>query len=437
MEQGRNEASKRPQANPRSIDPFAPGIDRRRLLRSFAAVGTTAAVPDSSPDHGGDRNPTVYVFNTGDRTVSIIDAEDDELLESVFVGTTASFPANQYGTSADSDYETLWLTVEGGVRGLDRHTLAEVAHVETNFGPNYPNITPDENHLLVAAGGTTSMAPEPDPDSDAPESHALFRIDADRNSDTFGDVTGTIDVGYAGPCDVTLEPSGEYAFVTDVANETLSVVSVDPFEIAVRIPVGDPAGDGRVLPFMCTAAFDGRYLLVENGEGELGSDPRTPRAGSESIWDVSEPTNPVELERITRDDGLPAPPLTSEIDPDSEAAYVFTPDAETVTVIDLEERTIDRELDVGGEAIAGAWGPSREKLYVPVQTANHVAVIDRNRRAVIDTIEAGAAPTGAVGGMIRPDTNATQRIRSSLASLGLVVGGRETTSCPADNCHCG
>ncbi|PCR92633.1 hypothetical protein CP557_06450 [Natrinema ejinorense] len=375
----------------------------------------------------------MYVFNNGDRTVTVIDAEADERLESPFIDTTASFPANQYGTSADSAYDVCWLNVSGGVRAFDQHTLEEVGHVETGYEPNYPNLTPDEQHLLVTSGGTTTLEPAPD----EPETHTIVRIDADRESDGFGTVTGEIETEYTGPCDVSLEPSGEYAFVPEIANETLAVVSVEPFEIVTRVDVGEPAGDGKVLPFMATAAFGGDLLLVENGEGELGSDPAVPREGSEGVWDISDPEAPVERERITRDDGLPSAPITSEVGPDGEVAYLFTPGAAVVTVVDLESATVAGELDVGGRSISGAWGPSREKLYVPVQTANHVAVIDHAQREVLTTIDAGESPTGAVAGTVRPDTDASQRLLGSLSTLGVDVGDQELSFCPDGNCYCG
>lgn len=419
--------------NPTATNPFRDGIDRRRVLRSSATLGATTTLAGCLSETAGQRAPTVYVFNNGDRTLSIIDATTDELIETVLIETTASFPANQYGTGVDSGYETLWLNVSGGVKALDQQTLDEIADIETGFGPNYPNLTPAADSLLVAAGGTTTLEPDPD----EPDDHVLVRIDADRESDTFGEVTGELEVGYTGPCDMTLGPDGEYGFVADIANETLTVLRVDPFEIAARIDVGEPATDGNVLPFMCTASFDGDLLMVENGEGELGPDPAIPREGSESIWDISNPEDPVELERITRDDGLSAPPITSEIGPGSDVAYVFTPAIDAVTVIDLEERVVDRELEIGGSAIAGAWGPTREKLYVPVQTANHVAVIDHVTREVRTTIDTGESPTGAVGGMVRPETTTGQRLRSSLATLGLPVGDQEATFCPDDNCYCG
>lgn len=415
------------------LDPFAGGVDRRRFLESSATVGATVSVSGCLSGGGSDRAPTVYVFNNGDRTVTVIDAEADESLESPFIGTTASFPANQYGTSADSEHDVCWLNVSGGVRAFDQHSLEELSSVETGHGPNYPNVTPDAQHVVVAAGGTTTL--EPDPDD--PETHAIVRIDADQASDEFGETTGTIETGYTGPCDVTLEPSGEYAFVPEIANETLAVVSVEPFEVVTRVDVGDPAGEGKVLPFMGTASFDGERLLVENGEGTLGAEPDVPRKGSESIWDVSDPTAPVERDRITRDDGLPAAPITSEIGPDGSIGYLFTPDAESVTVIDLESGTVEGELDVGGRSIAGAWGPYREKLYVPVQTANHVAVVDHAEREIRTTIDAGESPTGAVAGMVRPESDAGKRLLGSLSTLGVDVGEQEMAHCPAGNCYCG
>ncbi len=415
----------------RRIDPFAAGVDRRRLLGSSAAAAGVTLAGCLSGEDGGERAPTVYVFNTADRTLTAIDAVDDEPVGTVEIGTTASFPANQYGTGVESEYDVLWLNVDGGVKALDARSLSELAAVETGLGPNYPNLTPDERHLLVAAGGTTTLDPEPD----EPDDHAVVRVDADPESDAFGEVTGELAVGYTGPCDVTPEPDGEFAFVPEIADESLAVVRVDPFEVATRVDVGEPAGDGDVLPFMATADWDGELLLVENGEGELGPDPAVPRVGSESIWDVSDPEAPEELARITREDGLPAAPITSEVDPDGETAYLFTPGADAVTVIDLERRAVDRVLDVGGSALSGAWGPAREKLYVPVQTENRVAVIAD--RELVGTVDAGEAPTGAVGGTARPESDALGRLRASLAGLGLTVGDREPTFCPEDNCYCG
>jgi len=117
------------------------------------------------------------------------------------------------------------------------------------------------------------MEPEGD------ENHAIFRVDADRDSDTFGEVTAQIETGYVGPCDMTLGPDGDYAFVVDVADEAIRVLTVDPFETVARVGSGEPVTEGNVLPFMCTAAFDGEYLPRRERGGDARRRPRGPPRG--------------------------------------------------------------------------------------------------------------------------------------------------------------
>jgi hypothetical protein len=59
---------------------------------------------------------------------------------------------------------------------------------------------------------------------------------------------------------------------------------------------------------------------------------------------------------------------------------VFTPGSEDVTVVGLAAGEVRGRIDLGGRAFVGTWDPGREKLYVPVQTANEVAVIDHAAR---------------------------------------------------------
>lgn len=413
------------------MNPFESGVSRRRLMQASAATGATMSLAGCiGGGDGGDGMPTVFVFNNGDRTISIIDAANDELIDTVFIDTTASFPANQYGTSIDDGYGVLWLNVAGGVRAFDSESLEELAFVETGFGPNYPNLTPDTNHLIVGAGGSLGIPPEGD------EDHQIYRIDADPESDTFGEATGDLSVGYTGPCDATVGPDGEYAFIPDVANDTISVVQVDPFEVVKKVDTGEPANGENVLPFMATASLAGDTMLVENGEGSLGEDGEI--NGSEGIWDISDPTSPQEVARITREDGLPGLPITSEIGPDGETAYLFTPAAGGLVVVDIDAGEITDTIELGGGTIGGSWGPNREKLYAPVQDLNEVAVIDHGEREVTARVDAGEAPTGATAGSVRPSVGTTDQAEAALASLGLPVGQMmEWTYCPDGHCYCG
>ncbi|WP_241768085.1 YncE family protein [Haloferax sp. ATB1] len=178
---------------------------------------------------------------------------------------------------------------------------------------------------------------------------------------------------------------------------------------------------------MGTVAPDGRTLLVEHNEAN---------GGSESIWTLDDPAAPSEIRRLTVEDGFGRRPLTSEIGPDSEIGYVFTPGSNDVTVVDLTDGTVTTRLDLGGSAFVGTWDPSRTKLYVPVQTADEVAVIDHERREVIERISVGPSPYGATSAQVRPQSDPSASMALAIARLGISAEQPETTYC-IGNCACG
>lgn len=399
-------------------------VSRRRLIRGTAAAGATvgsasaagcAGVFEDRGDDAGDAGDTdgregyVFVFNTGDMSVSVIDVGEDELLETAYIGATSSFPANQYATR-EAGIETLWLNVEGGVKGYDPEALAEVVDLETGSDSNWQEVTPDGEHLVVSAREPT---------------HAQYRVGADPGSDDFGEVTGHIDRGEAAPCDVTIGPDDGYAFVPDLQGDTLTVLDVPDFEVATRIGIGPVLDDvGAARPYMATVSWDGEYLAVEHLEGNHGT---------EGIWDVSDPTDPEEMVRLTEEDGIGAGGTTSEFSADGSLLYLFTPDSEDVTVIDVEAHEVERRLDVGGEAFAGTWDPAIEKLYVPVQTADEVVVLADG--GIEERIGVGSAPYGATARDVRPDSGAVDRLLATLANAGVPLGGEGTTYCMG-GCYC-
>ena len=407
------------------------GPSRRHLLAGGAAASAVAAAgcageggttgsDDASSDETADQ-ATVFVFNTGDGTVSLIDPTTNEVVGSRAIGLSASFPSNQYTpTLTDAATDPLWLNVDRGVRALTAGGLEETARVDTGSGANWQEQTPDGGHLVVSAR-------EP--------SHTNYRIDADPDSEMFGDVTGELDRtdeggrggnDGPGPCDVTIHPDGEYAYVPDLFGDTLTVLSVDPLGIETQIEVETVVGDAAA-PWMATIAPDGETLLVEHNEGD---------DGTESIWDVSGPAAPAERVRLTTDDGLGRGALTSEIGPEGEVGYVFTPGSNDVSVIDLDAGSVVDRLDLGGAAFVGTWNPAKTSLYVPVQTNNEVAVIDHAQPAIIDRIEVGPSPYGATAAMVRPSTDSASTMAVALARLGLAASTAETTYC-IGNCACG
>ena len=396
----------------RRVDPFASGVSRRRLLRSSGAVGASASIAGCLGDDA-DVRETVFVFNTGDMTVSLIDPGNDELLRSEFIGTTASWPSNQYA-SINPDVQTLWMNVEGGVVGFDAaEELTEVVEVETGSDANWQELTPDGSRLVISAREPT---------------HAHFLVDADPASASFGEIIGEIDRSDEtdpppAPCDISFGPDGEYSYCADRDADLLTVVRTDPFEIAAQLEL-EPLGDGDVGPFMDTTSWDGEYVAIENFED----------GGTESIVDVSDPEDPEELHRFTIEDGLDPSPMTSEWGPDDELLYVF---GENVTVIDVPNLEIVDNIDVGGDTRTGTWNPERTKLYVPVTETDEVAVIDHDAVAQVETIEVGASPRGITARSVRPGQNAQARLLAAFASVGITFGADVRPTLCEDECHCG
>ncbi|MEF8863050.1 MAG: hypothetical protein V5A40_15060, partial [Haloarculaceae archaeon] len=91
--------------NKRGSRPSTKNVSRRRLLAGSATAGAVATAGCLGGDGGSKptEQPTVFVFNTGDGTVGLIDPESDELVESRSLGLSSSFPSNQYTPALTDD----------------------------------------------------------------------------------------------------------------------------------------------------------------------------------------------------------------------------------------------------------------------------------------------------------------------------------------------
>ncbi|MEF8853704.1 MAG: hypothetical protein V5A28_15015 [Haloarculaceae archaeon] len=401
-------------------------VSRRRFLAGSTALGAAATAGCSGDGGAGEATdaPTatprsgdaVLVFNTGDATVSVVDAGSVEVVETTPIGVTSSFPANQHArTLVDSANDSVWVNVGRGVRALGAHRLEERARVETGSGANWQELTPDGEAVVVSAR-------EP--------AHTQYRVDADPDSDRFGEVTAEVDRTDEGgrgdnegpgPCDVTVHPDGQYAFVPDLYGDTLTVLDVERFEVATQVDVA-PVDGGAPQPWMGTVDPQGERLLVEH------------RRDVETVWDVSDPTAPEEIARFTSADGLGAGPLTSEISADGSTGYVFTRGSEDVTVVDLEALEVTGRIDLGGAAFTGTWDPAHEALYVPVRGEDVVRVIDHAAGQVTATLAVGSRPYGATATRVVPDPESPGTATAAASRLGLDDAG--TTYCIGE-CACG
>ena len=179
-----------------------------------------------------------------------------------------------------------------------------------------------------------------------------------------------------------------------------------------------------------------RTLYYADGRHWGGGYVREDGYGRTRILDASDPAAPVELTRLTSEDDLGRRPLTSEVGPDSDTGYVFTPGSNDVTVVDIPGERVTRRIDLGGSAYAGTWDPAHAKLYVPVRSSDEVAVIDHGTGEVTARIDVGARPYGATAARVRPALDGERSAMSSLAAMGVDVSPAETSYCIGE-CACG
>ncbi|BAS29174.1 hypothetical protein LIP_3362 [Limnochorda pilosa] len=346
------------------------GMTRRDFLAAGGATvaGLLAAAPTGRLARSLAREPSdlLFVSNAGDKSLAVV--QGDTPLGKLPAEAVLFFPAN--GPSPPGN--VIWTGLDGGVAGLDAQTGRIVARVETGSAQNYVQLTPDGHHLIVAARYTD----------------AYLRIDADPASPTFGQVTARFDIyANAGPCDVTVERSGRYAYTPDRRSDAVSVLDLDAFRVIRTVSV-EPLVGNRPDPFMATVSPDGRWLLVENTEG----------GGTESIFALQDPTDPREVVRLTAEDGLGRNPLTSEFRPDGRFGYVICRDSNELTVIDLEALEVAGSVrfPAGSNPVSGAVSTNGTRLYVPLPGRDAVAIVDLEANELAGLIPSGPVPLHAV-----------------------------------------
>lgn len=118
---------------------------------------------------------------------------------------------------------------------------------------------------------------------------------------------------------------------------------------------------------------------------------RTPRKASE-MHDPVAPTFPLET-------GRPATPLYRSpqyicLSPDKQLAYVVNYTANLVSVIDIRERKVLREIPVSDRPNQAKFSPDGRFLYVSCTWAGKIDVIDIAQGKVVRSLSAGLEPCG-------------------------------------------
>jgi YVTN family beta-propeller protein len=223
-------------------------------LRGWAPVGSSPAHVVVSPD-----GATAYVTNSGDNTVTAIDtatfairttipvgdfphglrvSNDGRLIAvanmrggsvslidavSLTVSATVEVGAGPVQVAFTPGGETLYVTLNGedAVVAVSIATQAVVGKAAVGDGPVQVYVTPDESLVLVANQGS----------EDLPGTTLSF-VDAVKLAEL-----DTVETGQ-GAHGVVVEPSGRYAYVTNLYNDNLSVVDLVARQVETTVPTG-------------------------------------------------------------------------------------------------------------------------------------------------------------------------------------------------------
>ncbi|MCX6356300.1 MAG: beta-propeller fold lactonase family protein, partial [Candidatus Aureabacteria bacterium] len=203
-----------------------------------------------------------------------------------------------------------------------------------------------------------------------------------------GGVMTTVAVGQR-PRQVGIVPGGFTAYVTNYADNTVSVINIMTESVTAVIPVGlNPVG-------VCVAS-DGRYCYVTNSS-----------ADSVSVIECAGNTVVKEIALSGHE------PMDIKLSSDGRKGFVVESSSNTVSVIDLHTHEEDRQITVGNYPLhivlspfsstveSVVKGSSRtvevvndSKGYVTNSYSGTVSVLNLRTNAVEKEIIVGGAPTG-------------------------------------------
>ncbi len=200
----------------------------------------------------------------------------------------------------------------------------------------------------------------------------------------------TIPVG-SGPSGIAIAPSGNYAYVTNWNNNTVSVINTSTNAVIKTISAGIGFN-----PYGIAITPNGNYAYVTN-------------SNNETVSVINTTTNAV-INIITVGFG----PLGVAIAPSGNYAYVANSNNNTVSVINTTTNAVIKTISVGvGSGPYGSAGvgsgpdgiaitPNGNYAYVANLYNNTVSVINTSTNRIVDTIAVGSGPDGVA---ITPNGN--------------------------------
>ena len=273
---------------------------------------------------------TVYVTNTEDNTVSVIDGKTHTVTATVFVG--------DYPTSVAVDPNTHTVYVanlhDGTVSVIDGLTHTVTATVDAGKGPVAVAVDPGTNTVYVANYQDVTVSV----------------LDGSTHA-----VTATVKVGHR-PNGVAVDPGTHTVFVTNDSDNTVSVI------------------DGSTRTVTSTVRVGG---WNETQFNPVALDPGTHTVYVTNTKDKTVSVIDGKTHTVTGTVHAGRYPNGVAVDPGTHTVYVTNSLDDTVSVIDGSTHTVTAAIRVGRWPDGVAVDPGTHTVYVVNNSDDTVSVIER------------------------------------------------------------
>ncbi|MFQ5881544.1 MAG: FG-GAP-like repeat-containing protein [Candidatus Methylomirabilales bacterium] len=350
------------------------GDDLPDLAVDFFCSGDVKILVNPLPPPG---KAMVYVTNREDDTVSVIDPNTNQVIDTVPVGH------KPHGIT---------LTPGGKEAYVANRNDNNVSVIQTGTTPG------SNTEILTIPVG---QKPEGVGSAEVPNKGAKVFV-ANRNDDTvsvmdadpsslfFHTVISTVNLPKPKnhkPVAVAFSPDGAFAYVVAEGSDKLFVIDAQK---AIDDPANAVLGSVAVgkKPMALDVSSDGKRIYVANRGEDTVSKLTTETPGA--------PASPQVIATID----VEHHPEGVAILPNGSRLYVTNREANTVSVIDTTTDTVTTTIPVGKHPLGIDILPGGEFAYVAEEGDNSVAAIDTSNNSVVAMIPVGKHPRSVAAGTV-------------------------------------
>ncbi len=319
----------------------------------------------------------IYVCNQGEATLSVIDAATNKIVENIDLQELGfSANAKPHHAVAEPDGSYWYVTLIGENKVLKFNRANELVGQATMEVPGLIELHPQKNILMV---GRSMSAVNP------PQSIGVI----DRSDMTLQKEVPTF---FARPHAITSTPDGAWTYIASLAENQILSLNNETEETDLT----NLDGDTHVFVDFAISP-DGNTLVVT---GQISS--------KLLFFDISDPATP----KLTDSIDVNAQPWHPVFSADGKYVYFGNKEAHTVTVVDMESRSVKKVIEGHGLAQPHGSALSADGKYLYISNNNRqgtyktegtspggdpngtVTVIDTETNKIVKVIEVGAYATG-------------------------------------------